>query len=49
MAVSLSKIILVDETYGTWDDIKELSKDANIMTDLVLNHASSEGQWYKNF
>ena len=39
----------VDETYGTWDDIKELSKNANIMTDLVLNHASSEGQWYKNF
>ena len=39
----------VDETYGNWDDIKELSKDANIMTDLVLNHASSEGQWYKNF
>jgi len=39
----------VDKTYGTWDDIKELSKNANIMTDLVLNHASSEGQWYKNF
>ncbi len=39
----------IDETYGTWDDIKELSKNANIMTDLVLNHASSEGQWYKNF
>ncbi len=39
----------VDETYGTWEDIKELSKNANIMTDLVLNHASSEGQWYKNF
>ena len=39
----------VDETYGTWDDIKELSKNANIMTDLVLNHASSKGQWYKNF
>ena len=39
----------VDETYGKWDDIKELSKDANIMTDLVLNHASSKGQWYKNF
>ncbi len=39
----------VDEIYGTWEDIKELSKNANIMTDLVLNHASSEGQWYKNF
>ncbi len=39
----------VDKTYGTWENIKELSKHANIMTDLVLNHASSEGQWYKNF
>ena len=39
----------VDKTYGTWEDIKNLSKNANIMTDLVLNHASSEGQWYKNF
>ena len=39
----------VDETYGTWEDIKELSKHANIMTDLVLNHASSESQWYNNF
>ncbi|MDC3072178.1 alpha-amylase family glycosyl hydrolase, partial [bacterium] len=24
-------------------------KNANIMIDLVLNHASSKGQWYKNF
>ena len=39
----------VDESYGTWADIKDLSKNAKIMTDLVLNHASSEGQWYKNF
>ncbi len=39
----------VDAVYGTWEDIKELSKNANIMTDLVLNHASSEGKWYKNF
>ncbi len=39
----------VDENYGTWEDIKELSKNANIMADLVLNHSSSEGKWYKNF
>ncbi len=39
----------VDETFGTWEDIKDLSKNANIMTDLVLNHASSKGLWYKNF
>ena len=39
----------VDEAYGTWKDIQSLSKKANIMTDLVLNHSSSKGDWYKNF
>ena len=39
----------VDKAYGTWEDIQSLSKQANIMTDLVLNHSSSKGDWYKNF
>lgn len=39
----------VDKAYGTWEDIESLSKKANIMTDLVLNHSSSKGDWYKNF
>ncbi len=39
----------VDKAYGTWKDIQSLSKKANIMTDLVLNHSSSKGYWYKNF
>jgi len=39
----------VDKAYGTWEDIQSLSKKANIMTDLVLNHSSSKGDWYKNF
>ena len=39
----------VDKSYGTWEDIQSLSKKANIMTDLVLNHSSSKGDWYKNF
>ena len=39
----------VDKAYGTWEDIQSLSKKANIMTDLVLNHSSSKGYWYKNF
>ena len=39
----------VDKAYGTWEDIQSLSTKANIMTDLVLNHSSSKGDWYKNF
>ncbi len=39
----------IDPAFGTWDEIKILSKNANVMTDLVLNHASSEGKWFKNF
>ncbi len=39
----------IDPAFGTWDEIKTLSKNANVMTDLVLNHASSEGKWFKNF
>ena len=39
----------VDKKYGKWADIKKLAKNSNIMTDLVINHASSEGLWYKNF
>ena len=39
----------VDKKYGKWADIKKLSENSNVMTDLVINHASSEGLWYKNF
>ena len=39
----------IDPVFGDWEQIKELSKYTNIMTDLVLNHASSEGKWFKNF
>ena len=39
----------IDPVFGNWEDIKKISQDTNIMTDLVLNHASSQGNWYKNF
>lgn len=34
---------------GTWDDIKTLSQDYEIMGDLVINHASAQGKWFKAF
>ena len=39
----------IDPVFGDWEEIKDLSKNTNIMTDLVLNHASSKGKWFKNF
>ena len=39
----------IDPAYGNWKEISGFSKNATIMTDLVLNHASSQGKWYRNF
>ena len=39
----------IDPVFGSWEDIKKISQNTNIMTDLVLNHASSQGKWFKNF
>ena len=39
----------VDSKYGKWSDIKKISKSYKIMSDVVLNHASSESIWFKNF
>lgn len=34
---------------GSWEDITDLSSRYRIMGDVVINHCSSEHQWYKNF
>ena len=39
----------VDKKLGDWSDISKLSKKTNIMADVVINHASSKGLWFKNF
>ena len=39
----------VDSKYGKWSDIKKISKSYKIMSDVVLNHASSKSIWFKNF
>ena len=38
-----------DNKYGNWNDIKKISKNFRIMSDVVLNHASSESKLFKNF
>ncbi|MGJ8674200.1 alpha-amylase family glycosyl hydrolase [Rubritalea sp.] len=39
----------VKPEFGSWKDIKEISNDFNVMADLVINHCSSESEWFKNF
>ena len=39
----------VDKKLGDWSDIYKQSKNTNIMADIVINHASSKGLWFKNF
>jgi sucrose phosphorylase len=39
----------VDERLGNWNDIKELSKNINIVSDLIVNHISSRSVEFKDF
>ena len=39
----------VENKLGNWLDIKKLSKSSNVMADMVINHSSARGLWFKNF
>lgn len=39
----------VDPNSGSWQDVQRLGKDFELMFDLVLNHCSSQSQWFKDF
>jgi sucrose phosphorylase len=39
----------VDESAGTWEDIRALAGRYRLMTDVVINHASRESEWFRNY
>ena len=39
----------IDETFGDWNDLKNLASNQKIMADLVLNHVSSSHPWVHQF
>lgn len=39
----------VDPAVGSWQDVARLSAHSKLAFDLVLNHASSQGAWFKEF
>ncbi len=46
---SIKDFYAVDSALGDWDDIEALEDDFILMADLVANHASSVGVWFKQF
>ena len=39
----------LEEKFGSWDDLKSISKNHYLMADLVLNHVSSSHPWVQQF
>lgn len=40
---------VVDPALGSWDDIRALGTGRKLVFDLVLNHASAKGLWFRRF
>ncbi len=39
----------IEKKLGSWSDIKKISKSNDIMADMVINHSSARGLWFRNF
>jgi sucrose phosphorylase len=39
----------VDPLLGDWEDIQALSKSYRLMIDLVINHVSSQSEWFRSY
>lgn len=46
---AVSDFRAVDVQLGDWADINRISKDFHLMSDLVLNHVSSQGTWFNSY
>ena len=39
----------IDNKLGNWSDILKFSKKNDVMADIVINHSSARGLWFRNF
>ncbi|MEN8237728.1 MAG: alpha-amylase family glycosyl hydrolase, partial [Actinomycetota bacterium] len=46
---SVMDYVEIDEQYGTWADIEHIASHGNLMLDAVVNHASTQGDWFKQW
>lgn len=40
---------MVNSVLGDWDDIRRIAADFTLMSDLVLNHVSSQSAWFSEY
>ncbi|PYG31687.1 alpha-amylase family glycosyl hydrolase [Pelagimonas varians] len=46
---AVSDFRTVNPQLGDWPDITRISEDFHLMSDLVLNHVSSQGTWFNSY
>ncbi len=46
---SVKDFFAVDPALGTWEDVKAIGKDFELMFDYVLNHFSSKSKWFESY
>ena len=46
---AVSDYYSVSSQLGDWSDISRIAGDFHLMSDLVLNHVSSQGSWFNNY
>ncbi len=46
---SVSDYTAVNPQLGSWDDIRNIARHFTLMSDLVLNHVSSQGVWFNAY
>ena len=46
---SVIDYVKVDPDLGEWSDIKAITQDYRLMTDLVINHISRESLWFTDY
>ncbi|MEW4486873.1 sugar phosphorylase [Thalassoglobus sp. JC818] len=39
----------INPKLGDWNDVEQVSSDYRLMADLVINHVSSESEWFENY
>lgn len=39
----------VNKSLGDWNNIQTIANEYRLMADLVINHCSSQSEWFKNF
>ena len=46
---AVTDYLAVDSGLGSWEDISRIAGDFRLMSDLVLNHCSSQGNWFSAY